>query len=71
MNPPATETASIPPGRAASAPSPPLPGLAPAALAVSVPEPQTPYKNLGLALTVLAAACLAYAGYVRARVLKG
>lgn len=46
-------------------PTPNGPGLA-----VSIHEPQTPYKNLGLALTILAAACLAYSGYVRARALK-
>ncbi|BBD06944.1 hypothetical protein [Desulfovibrio ferrophilus] len=40
------------------------------ALAVVMPEPSTPYKNIGLALTIMAAVCLAYAGYIRARALK-
>lgn len=39
-------------------------------LGASVRRPDTPYHDLGLALTVLAAACLAYSGYVRARALK-
>lgn len=40
-------------------------------LGAALAEPVTPYKNTGLALTIMAAVCLAYAGYVRARSLRG
>ncbi|MBU1001728.1 MAG: hypothetical protein KKE73_04325 [Proteobacteria bacterium] len=41
------------------------------ALAVFTPEPSAQNKNIGLGLTILAAVCLAYAGFIRARALKG